>query len=237
MSLKIFDTKICYIGNPKPILKIESLEFGNELNFLIGKNGSGKSTFLKALTNYDDEIEVTGVIKLNNKSLDKGNMGLVTQSPSQSINLELSFLENLVLASTKRYNHISFVPQITTASKSKMISFLKTFNNWNVFSELLHTEVAKLSAGQRQVLAILMRVVRFKELLLLDECTASLDFSNTKTIIGILLDLVKKGTIIIFVTHQIEILDIANSKIFKVENGTIKYFSDAKKEILKNHFF
>jgi ABC-type multidrug transport system ATPase subunit len=222
MSIKLSNIQISYSENPKPILNIGSLEFDSGINFIIGKNGSGKSTLIKALSNINNDIQLTGNIELEGKQLKEFNIGLVTQNPLQSINLELTFLENLLLASTSGYSHLSLTPQLTSSSSQKVIQFLQTFNNWNFLSELLHKEARNLSSGQQQMLAILMRVIRFQKLLLLDECTANLDADNTGTIIGILLELVTKGTIIIFATHQTELLQTVNSKSYKIENGTIK---------------
>lgn len=222
MSIKLSNIQIYYSEKTNPILNIDSLEFENYINFIIGKNGSGKSTLLKALSNLNNEVHLRGSIKFDGTPLNEFNIGLVTQNPLQSINLELTFLENLILASTNGYSHVSLKPQLTSSSSQEVILFLKTFKNWDFLSELLHKEAGNLSSGQQQMLAILMRVIRFQKLLLLDECTANLDADNTETIIGILLELVAKGTVVIFATHQTELLQTINSKSYKVENGTIK---------------
>lgn len=222
MNLKLSNTQIFYSENPSPILNIDSLEFGSKINFIVGKNGSGKSTLLKALSNFNNEVSLTGNIELDKMPLKSLHVGLVTQNPLQSINLELTFLENLLLASTSGYAHASLKPQLTSSTEHQVTDFLKTFKNWNFLSGLLHKEARNLSSGQQQMLAILMRVIRFQKLLLLDECTANLDADNTETIIGILLELVEKGTIVVFATHQTELLNTVNSKSYKVENGAIK---------------
>ena len=83
-------------------------------------------------------------------------------------------------------------------------------------------KASNLSSGQQQMLSILMRVIRYQKILLLDECTANLDVENTNIIIGIILELIKKGTIVIFATHQTELLKTKYSNTYLVANGTIK---------------
>lgn len=222
MSLKITNTKISYLENPNPILEINSLEFNEGINFLIGKNGTGKSTLLKAISNYNEEVIVTGNFELDGMALINFNVGTVSQNPQKSINLELTFLENLVLAKTNNLEHLSLLKQVNNESINYVLKFLEKFNNYDFLKNLLNKTAYNLSSGQQQILSILMRVIRFQKVLLLDECTANLDEENTKTIIGILLELVHKGTIVIFATHQLELLKTDNSKIFKIENGTIK---------------
>lgn len=222
MSLRISNTVIVYPDNPKFELYIDILEFNDCINFLVGKNGSGKSTLLKALSKINNELTVKGDIQLDGNPLQNFNVGLVSQNPIQSINSELTFLENIALAHSEGYKHISLLPNISKSESEFILKFLQSFTNWNLISELVHRESRNLSAGQQQMLAILMRVIRFQKLLLLDECTANLDTENSKIIIDILLELVNKGTIVIFATHQTELLETKNSKTYKVEYGTIK---------------
>jgi len=222
MVLKISHTQISYINNPKPILDVDFAEFGSSINFLVGKNGSGKSTLLRALSSHNDEVVVKGNIELEGKPLQNFDIGLVAQIPQKSVNLELTFIENLLLAKTNGIEHISLGTQTNKSNIEIVLKFLKGFKNWDFLSELCYKETADLSSGQQQLLAILMRVIRFQNLLLLDECTANLDSENTNIILGILEELVKKGTIVLFATHQMELLKTNYSKTFLIENGKIK---------------
>lgn len=222
MELALSNIKIIYTDADTQVLDIHHLKFNEGINFLIGNNGSGKSTLLKALSNFNDEVRFNGEIKLNNKKFSNDIVGLVTQNPLQSVNIELTFLENILLANTNAYQHLSFLPQQTSESRNRVIYYLKEFKNWEIIKPLLDKEVHNLSSGQQQILAILMRVMKFKQLLLLDECTANLDNNNVGIIMDILTKISNEGTIIIFATHQKELLQTNNSKIYKVENGTIK---------------
>lgn len=221
MGIKLSNIRIFYAESSSPILSVHSLQFNAGINFLIGKNGSGKSTLLKALSNINTDIHLMGSIELDNQLLRRFQVGLVTQNPLQSINLELTFLENLVLANTRGYDHLSLKIQLNSEQIDTVFSFLQTFTNKIFLSKIITQQARNLSSGQQQILAILMRVIRYQKVLLLDECTANLDADNTKVIIDILLALAEKGTVIIFATHQMELLNTINSKIYTVENGTI----------------
>lgn len=220
MSLIISNTTIRYLNNPKFILEINHLTFEAKINFIIGKNGTGKSTLLKALANYNNEVVVNGKFELDGETTNL-NIGTVTQNPLNSVNVELTFLENLILANTKGWNHVSIFQQASKENIKYVKDFLDKFDNKDFLLDLLLKEVSHLSSGQQQILSILMRVIRFQKVLLLDECTANLDSENTNIIINILLDLVSKGTIVIFATHQLEFLKISNSKSYRVDNGRI----------------
>jgi ABC-type ATPase involved in cell division len=222
MSLKLSNVQISYSGSQRPVLNIDFLEFTGTINFITGSNGSGKSTLLRGLSNIYDEVILDGYVELDGSSLNDINVGLVTQNPLASINLDLTFLENLILATTNGYSHISLLPQISSSSLQTINHFLETFDSLSFVSGLLNKNARNLSSGQQQMLAILMRVIRYKKLLLLDECTANLDANNTKTIIYILRELAEKGTIILFATHQEELLQTVKSASFRIENGGIE---------------
>ncbi len=233
MSIRLSNVQISYSESASPVLQIDSLEFRSGINFIIGKNGSGKSTLLKALSNIYDEIILKGDIELDGQKLNGFITGMVGQTALFSINLDLTFLENLLIANTNSYEHLSIMPQLTSSSSGKITHFLQTFSNWNFLSELLHKKAKNLSSGQQQMLAILMRVVRFQRLLLLDECTANLDADNTDIIVRLLQELAGKGTIVIFATHQAQLLHIIGSECYKIENGEIKP-SESEKRTSEN---
>ena len=222
MGIRLSNVKISYSDVGPPVLSIDSLEFGSGINFISGKNGSGKTTLLKGLSNIDDSVVIKGVVELDGKSLNEFSTGMVSQTALFSINLDLTFLENLLLANTRHFQHLSLMPQLTSRTSGQIIQFLKTFSNWTLLSGFLHKEARNLSSGQQQMLAILMRAVRFQRLLLLDECTANLDVDNTEIIMQMLQDLAAKGTIVIFATHQASLLQTINSGSYKIENGEVR---------------
>lgn len=220
-TLKLKNVHIKYIDSPISILEIENVEFNEGLNFIVGKNGCGKSTLLKAITS-DDEIHVDGEILYNGKALRNDIIGIVSQNPINRITPELTFVENLIQSVSSFRDLIKPTILGSTKERLKVIAFLESFDfNFDI-SQLYKKESSILSLGQQQLLAILMRVYRNGKILLLDECTASLDELNTKLIIDTISKIAKKGVIILFVTHQQELLEIENSKKYLIENKKIK---------------
>ncbi|RRD91986.1 ATP-binding cassette domain-containing protein [Bacteroides heparinolyticus] len=211
-----------YRDNNDIILNIPSLEINSGLNFLIGKNGSGKSTLLKTISNNED-IEFNGDICIDGKYLCRKKIGIVSQNPSKSITPELTFYENMLQASLKGKEFFSTHLASSRRLKKKVVDFLLSFNLEIDIQSLLDKEAEKLSIGQQQLLAIFMRLYRNSSVLLLDECTASLDMNNTKMVMDILQSIAMGETIILFVTHQIDLLETPNTRVLEAKNSNILY--------------
>lgn len=224
-DLSLNNVRISYADDSHIVLDISSVTFQSGLNFLIGKNGSGKTTLLKSLTDQFQNIIVEGDIQLNGNSKYKSHVGLVNQNPSKSIIFELSFVENLIFARLSRRRYLSVKSILNKTDIAAIKDFLDGFSMLSEFEILLNVEGGKLSAGQQQLLAILMRLIRFQNILLLDECTANLDDNNTKMVINVLLQIAKKGTIILFATHDHELLNTPESCTFKIQNKDIHKLS------------
>lgn len=227
-QLTLKNIEIFYKDDERIILRIPDLTIDAGLNFIIGDNGTGKSTFLKALTNHHPNIGLNGDLYLNGKHLNRGASGLVNQNPSRSISLELTFLENLGMSLFDSNDFLSLKFVVTSTQVNRINDFLKYYSLAEKVQSLLHKPAGNLSIGQQQLLAILMRLLRFRDILLLDEATANLDPANSQLIIGILLEIVKKGTIVIFATHQMQLIESEGSKIFNTRDGKLSRIEKVK---------
>ena len=79
----------------------------------------------------------------------------------------------------------------------------------------------KLSGGQRQRISIARALVGKPQILFLDEATTALDPITEKNILSTLSKLSEKGITIIAISHQSEVLDVAE-KVYRLNNGQFK---------------
>jgi len=185
---------------------------GGSKTALIGTIGSGKSTLLKMLSGLH---KYEGQIYVDNQDLSKCTYSSIvkhiTYIPQHTKLFNKTILYNISYGTN--FNE----KQIT----DKLID-LELMDFYNTFQQGILTNVgkegAKLSGGQRQVVAITRSIIQNKSIILLDEPTASLD-SHTKTVFMNLIQKLNDKTIII-ATHdkQImymfdEIIDVVNQKI------------------------
>lgn len=193
---------------------------------IIGKNGSGKSTFSKLLSGLlpfkDGKIIVNGInLKDKKKTLEiRKTIGIVFQNP-----------ENQILFD-KVYDDIAFSLQNLGFSKEQISNIIDDALNSVNMSEYKNSYTDTLSLGQKQRIAIASTLAINPNLLILDEPTTMLDPINKTAIYKTLNNLHEKSITIIYITNNIDEILLADRILF-FENGEIK--EDFKKETLLNH--
>lgn len=175
-----------------------------KLTVIIGRSGSGKSTFLRTLNRVVEmyNAKISGkvlykgqdIFKMNPQVL-RSKVVMVLQRP---IALPMSIYDNIAypLKSIKKIKDRKEIDR-------KVEEALKLANLWEEVKDRLHHPATQLSGGQIQRLAIARAIALDPEVLLLDEPTAHLDPESTRYIENTILKL-KEKVDIIFVTHSIE---------------------------------
>jgi ATP-binding cassette subfamily C protein CydC len=165
---------------------------------LVGRSGSGKSTFANLLVGFLQVYE--GSFSLNGKPVGtysgdslRENVGLVEQQP---VMLAGSVKDNLLLAAP-------------SASDNEMLDALKDVQLWPMLEKRqgLDTDVgqrgSKLSGGEVQRIAFARNLLAKRKLVILDEPTSSLDKSQATEIVRNFLELGKqKGFTVLLITHD-----------------------------------
>ena len=181
---------------------------------IIGKNGSGKSTFLKMIN--DPTLVDEGSIKIK-KNIE---INYFDQSGIQ-LNNTKSIKENMIPSGG---DYISVGDK-----KVHICGYLKNF----LFDPKgLDQQVGMLSGGERNRLLLAKILAEPKDLLLLDEPTNDLDIET----IDILVDFIKefKGCVIV-TSHDIDFLNRATDKYFLLDGkGNISKTLNCEDMFLKN---
>jgi putative ABC transport system ATP-binding protein len=169
---------------------------------LLGSSGSGKTTLLHILTGIlkpskgDVLIRNTSIYSLGSKVLDQfrgRNIGIVFQRPH--LIKSLTILENLLMAQS-----FAELPE----DKKRVLEVLKSLD----IAEKINSYPRELSQGQLQRVSIARAVINKPALLIADEPTSSLDDSNAKAVLNLLLDQsTLNGATLIVATHDNRVKD------------------------------
>ncbi len=190
------------------VLQDVNMEFkeGN-IYGLYGRNGSGKSVFLKIMSNLYKPSK--GRILFDGKENDfnraNGTMGALIENPN--FFPELTGLENLKLLA-KIQNKIG---------EKEILEVLDKVN----LSKEKDKKVKEYSLGMKQKLGIAQAIMEDQKIILLDEPFNGVDAGSVTKIMNILKE-IKKDKIIILSSHIKEDLENLCDKIYYFDTGVVK---------------
>ena len=205
-----------------PALNDVNLEIEDgEFVFIVGDSGSGKSTMIKLLLKELEPSE--GTIMINGKNLGKIRR---RQIPKFRRNIGVVFQDFRLLKDRNVYENIAFaqkvIGQSTRNIKKKVPSFLSMVG----LAAKYRSYPKELSGGEQQRVAIARALINEPRILLADEPTGNLDNNNAWEIMKLLEEVNNRGTTVIVVTHNMEIVKVMKKRVITVQKGVI--VSDSK---------
>lgn len=186
------------IGENWAIKDVDFLADRGEMIAILGRNGSGKSTFARHLNGllapHGGSIVIGGkdLASTDNLMAVRRQVGMVFQNPDNQIvgntlAEDIGFgLENLGMPCSDIWNKIDEMLELTGLTAYK------------------YSSTSRISGGQKQRLAIASSMAMTPECLVLDEATSMLDPQGAKDMLKLVLKLNKdKNITVIMVTHKI----------------------------------
>lgn len=181
--------------------------------FVVGKSGSGKSTFLNLLGGLDNitdgEIDFGGncLSKMNEVSLNKYRNSCVG----------FIFQDYCLIDKMTVYENVELSLSLQNKSDPNLVNSiiekvdLKGFEN---------RPISKLSGGQKQRVAIARALIKKPKMLLADEPTGNLD-SKTSTQILELLKKISEENLVVIVSHNMDDAEKYGDRIIELSDGKV----------------
>lgn len=206
-----------------PAIKEMSLHIEKgEFVFIVGNSGSGKSTLIKLLLK---ELEPTeGIISVNGKVLNKLKR---RQIPSLRRDIGVVFQDFRLLKDRNVYENIAFAQRVIETPARVIKRRVPAMLSLVGLSEKYRSFPKELSGGEQQRVALARALVNNPSILLADEPTGNLDPRNSWEIMKLLEEINKRGTTVLVVTHNREIVDAMNKRVITMNKGVV--ISDEKK--------
>lgn len=192
---------------------------------LVGRSGSGKSTFLHLAAAIDvpssgevwiDGREVSALSERDRTLLRRDHIGLVFQF--FHLLPHLSVLENVLLP--------AMIADDVPRFRERAIELLSRVG----LADRADDSAEKLSGGEMQRIAICRGLLRRPQLLLADEPTGNLDDETGATVMELLTSVVREeGATLLFVTHSLELARGAD-RILEMHSGILECQGDTATE-------
>ncbi|UVO16163.1 Mbov_0121 family peptidase domain-containing ABC transporter [Mesomycoplasma ovipneumoniae] len=211
-DIKLKDLSVSYYKN-KTLFYIEKMQIKENLH-IIGKNGSGKSTFLRLL---NQEIVYNGDFLINNLDL--------KYYDQNELRKRICYIK-----SQNYFPNISVLSFITNENPEKIQNLINNFQRFDIQEMLYEWQISldskfvnngsNFSSGQKQIIAILQLLTKDFDLILLDEAFENIDEKNFKFLKEVILNYQKNAMFI----------EISHSKRYVIEQGETFDIKDISKQ-------
>jgi iron complex transport system ATP-binding protein len=219
-------TNELHIGYKHSILQVDDINLeGGNVYILLGKNGSGKSTFLKTLSGQIKPI--SGNSSLEGKSIaDISLIDLPKQIAFVSSKLEeTDYLKVYDYVALARSPYTNSFGKLQSKDIEMIESALKMMN-----IESLHNRfINELSDGEKQLVAITKAFAQETSVILLDEPTAFLDYTNKVKVMQSLVRIAKDfNKCILISSHDLDVTLDADCPFLIVNSNKNRLFLKGK---------
>jgi simple sugar transport system ATP-binding protein len=190
---------------------------------LIGDNGAGKSTLIKIITGFHRPDE--GRVLIEGKEVhlrsvaQARSLGIQTVFQDLALVNELSVFHNMFLNSEVVHKPVPFLNNRKMKERTR-----KYLDDMGVKISSIDSEVAKLSGGQRQAIAVARSVYSDAKILLLDEPLAAMGAKEGAMILDLVQRLKEKREVsIILIAHNYaQVLEVCD-RVNLLQHGRIGY--------------
>ena len=207
-------------------LKVEE----GEIHALVGENGAGKSTLMNVLSgiypygSYTGDIIYNGEVCQFNKIKDSEEKGIVIIHQELALVPYMTIGENMFLGN-ERGTSASIDWDETYGEADKYLKMVG-------LAESSRTLIKDIGVGKQQMVEIAKALAKNAKLLILDEPTSSLNESDSRALLDLLLQFKKDGMTSIIISHKLNEVAYVADKITVVRDGsTIETMDNTTEEV------
>lgn len=195
-----------------------------EFAFIVGASGAGKSTFLKLIVR--EEVPTSGEVIVNNYRLSRLKRREV---PYFRRNLGIVFQDFRLINTMTVYDNIAFSMRVTGRSPREIrrrVPYLLELMDLKGKGDRLPLE---LSGGEQQRVGLARALANNPKLIIADEPTGNVDPQMSYDIVEMLSRLNEKGTTVLMVTHEHELVQRFDHRVITLAGGRIVADTGKKK--------
>ena len=204
-------------GKGQPAIDHMDLQIDKgEFVFVVGNSGSGKSTLIKLLLK---ELEPTeGTIEVNGQILNKLKRRKV---PKYRRGVGVVFQDFRLLKDRTVYENVAFAQRVIERPNRVIKKRVPEVLTLVGLAEKYKSYPRELSGGEQQRVALARALVNRPDILLADEPTGNLDPKTSFEIMKLLEEINERGTTVLVVTHNREIVNAFKKRVIAMKKGVI----------------
>ena len=187
-----------------------------EFVFVVGASGAGKSTFIKMIMH--EESPNTGEVVVNGYKMSKIRRRDV---PYLRRTMGIVFQDFRIIPTMNVFDNVAFSLRVVGMSgreiRKKVAHALSLVGLGNKARAMPN----ELSGGEQQRVGLARALVNNPSLIIADEPTGNVDPNMSYEIVELLTEINRRGTTIVMVTHEHQLVRDFNRRVIMLENGTV----------------
>lgn len=187
-----------------------------EFVFVVGSSGSGKTTLIKLLLK---EIKPTeGEITVDDKKYSKLKR---KEIPMLRRKIGVVFQNFRLLKDRTVFENVAFAQQVVERPMKEIRRQVPATLTMVGLADKYKQFPRELSGGEQQRVALARAIVNQPDIILADEPTGNLDPKNSLEIMRLLEEINQRGTTVVVVTHNKEIVNLMQKRVITLKKGRI----------------
>lgn len=187
-----------------------------EFVFIVGSSGAGKSTFLKLIMHEElpsrGDIYLAG-IKVN--EISKKEVPYVRRK------MGIVFQDFRLIDKMNVFDNVAFAMRVTGASEREVKKRVPYILGLVGLQDKALSRPAELSGGEQQRVSLARALVNNPSIIIADEPTGNIDPKMSYEIVELLNEINKRGTTILMVTHEHDLVHQFKKRVIEINDGTI----------------
>ena len=187
-----------------------------EFVFVVGPSGAGKSTFMKLIMR--EEKLSAGEITVSGYKLSKIKR---RQIPQLRRTMGIVFQDFRLIPTMNVYQNVAFPMHIVGASGQEIRKRVSYALNLVGLASKARSMPNELSGGEQQRVGLARALINNPSLIIADEPTGNVDPRMSYEIVDLLTEINRRGTTVVMVTHEHQLVRDFNRRVVMIENGTV----------------
>lgn len=187
-----------------------------EFVFVVGSSGAGKSTFMKLIMR--EEKANTGIIAVNGFNLTKMPR---KQVPMLRRTMGIVFQDFRLIPTMNVFQNVAFAMHVVGASGREIRREVSKALSKVGLGDKARSMPMQLSGGEQQRVGLARALVNKPDLIIADEPTGNVDPNMSYEIVSLLTEINKRGTTILMVTHDHNLVRDFQHRVIMLDSGRI----------------
>ena len=187
-----------------------------EFVFIVGSSGAGKSTFLKLIMR--EEMPTSGSITVNDMRLERLSRRRV---PYLRRTMGIVFQDFRLISKMTVYENVAFAMRCVGKKNSTIKKRVPYILELVGLEDKANDHPSELSGGEQQRVSLARALVNNPALIIADEPTGNIDPEMSYEIIELLSEINKRGTTVLVVTHEHELVKSFGKRVITIDDGRV----------------